>query len=476
MTVVLVHPFTKVPPFGIMSIANVLEHGGVPVRIVDYSSEDVPDEKILSDCEGACLIGISAYTMPMLRQAVRITKLLCARMPQTFLVWGGVHATLFPEKSLQEFGIDAVVANEGEMTMLELSKLVLRNNNPSFEELSMIKGLWIRKGEEFFYTGRREWLKVLPFYSWPLLADPLKYVYVNLVTRRKSILLVASRGCPYDCSFCYVNEMFGRFWRGKTPAGLVDEMAYLRDWLDVTHFDFLDDLPFGGSRKLMFEFCKLLEKTGFTWSCDYRVNMVDEELLCVMKRSGCRYIYYGVESGSENVLRRVRKCITPEQALRAVNLTHEAGIACMAGFIGGFPGETVEDLGLTVSLARKMKATKLRLTKYVPYPGGDLWEDALKAGLMIPTLTVDMAGYGDYSSGDLGLSGVSEEDFMKAKRIIESKNFFRAFRFAFRHGDFGFLPYFLLDSLPKSFRARIVSFLRFVTFPLKKFLVGGIGG
>ncbi len=110
MKVCLINPFTTAPPFGIMSIASVLEKKGIDVKLVAYNHPDIPKEKILNDVKDCDMIGISVYTMPMINEAVRITTIL-KRNTNAFLFWGGVHPTLFPEKSLREFGLDCVVLN-----------------------------------------------------------------------------------------------------------------------------------------------------------------------------------------------------------------------------------------------------------------------------------------------------------------------------------------------------------------------------
>lgn len=461
--IVLIHPFTIVPPFGIMSIASVLEKNGFNVKIVDYQKETVSKEKIINDIKGADLIGISTYTMPMLKEAVRITRII-KNNSKAFLVWGGVHATLFPHKSLTEFNLDGVIVNEGEFTMLELA-----NSLKNQLDIDNIKGMYINKNSKIIFTGQREpifQMTQLPPYAWHLIT-PEKYTSVNLITRRKSILLIESRGCPYDCSFCYVNNMFGRKWRGRKPNEILNEMDFLNRKYGISHFDFLDDLPFGGNKHEMINFCNLLDKRDYTWTCDYRVNCVNYEVLSAMKKAGCRYIYYGVESGSPKILKLLRKGTTPEMIIKAFDITNKVGINCMAGFIGGFPDESVEDLKLTYKLAKRIKATKLRLAKYVPYPGGDLYNIALERGFKIPEKTIDFAFMGDYKVGNLNLSEIPNKVFKKYKWKIEFMTIPNSIKFAFKHNEFMFLPYFIIDTLPPNISSKVVSFMRIVTYPIR---------
>jgi anaerobic magnesium-protoporphyrin IX monomethyl ester cyclase len=466
LNIVLIHPYTQVPPFGIMSIASVLEKNGFNVKIVDYDYENVSPKTVLNDIKGADLIGISTYTMPMLKEAVHITRVI-KKHSKAFLVWGGVHATLFPKNSLDEFDLDAVVVNEGEFTLLEVAKS-LRDKKP----IDQVKGLHIKKDGNIVFTGLRDHIfdmKTLPPYAWHLI-NPEKYTSINLITKRKSILLIESRGCPYNCSFCYVNDMFGRRWRGRTPEEVVEELNYLSKNYGITHFDFLDDLPYGGRKEEMLKFCNMIMDKNYTWTCDYRVNCADYEVLKAMKKSGCKYIYYGVESGSIKVLNLLRKGTNPEIIIKAFRLTNKVGINCMAGFISGFPGENKNDLILTFKLAKKIKATKYRLAKYVPYPGGDLYEMALKRGFRLPKKTMGFAYMGDYKKGNLNLSTIPDSLFFKYKRKIEFMTIPNSIKFAFKHNEFVFLPYFIIDTLPGWLSKIIIVSMRIITAPIKLFL------
>ena len=139
----------------------------------------------------------------------------------------------------------------------------------------------------------------------------------------------------------------------------------------------------------------------------------------------------------------------------------------MAGFICGFPDETIADLKLTYKLAKRIKATKTRLAKYVPYPGGDLYQLAVQRGFKIPSKTIDFAYMGDYKAGNLNLSSIPDRVFEKYKKKIEYMTIPNSIKFAFKHNEFIFLPYFILDTLPASISQKLITLIKVFTWPIK---------
>ena len=462
-SVVLIHPFAKTPPFGIMSIASFLKKHGKKVRIVDYTHGNISKKQILNDIKGADIIGISVYTMPMLKHACRITKIIRKEF-KGFLVWGGVHATLFPEKSIKEMDLDGVIVNEGEITFLELVDAIEKK-----KPIEKVKSIVIKKGKNIIFTEKREPIydmSILPKYDWRII-NPEKYITKNLLRGRRSILLVESRGCPFNCAYCYVNKMFGCKWRGREPDEIISEMVYLNKKYNITHFDFLDDLPFGGKKNKMLKFCNKLAPLNFSWTSDYRVNCVDRDVITAMKKANCKYIYFGIESGSLRILKMINRNMTIEMAENAFSLCNEIGISTMAGFIAGFPTETEEDLKLTIKVMKKLKPTLTRVTKFVPYPGGELYEKSIEMGFKLPKKTEGFADLGDYVNEGINISSIPDKKIRKARNFARFLSIKNTILFSFKHKDFGYMPYFILDSLPPRISRLIVGFLRFITKPIR---------
>lgn len=443
LKVCLINAFTQVPPYGALSLAAVLERNGIEVKVLDFSERGV-DEKIILDGIGdSDIIGLSAWSQSMILEVIRITRLLREKVNERkFLIWGGVHPTLFSKEVIEEFDLDAVCIGEGEFTLLELVQM-LKNGG----DITKVKGLWVRKNGDIVFTGVREEIidvANLPGYAWHLI-DVNKYVKTFKLTLMRELTLVESRGCPYLCTFCYAPRMFGTKWRGRTVEQIIEEVKFLKEKYNIYRFDFLDDLPFGGSRDKMLDFCRRIKGLNVQWSCDQRINNVDEGLLCAMKDANIWYIYFGIESGSQRMLKKIRKVgVTPEKAIRVFDLCYKLGIVTMAGFIIGMPGETREDLEESAKLAKRLKATLIRVAGYVPYAGTELYEEALKMGFKPPVNAEGWGRLGSYARVSESLTEVPWEKLVQVRKKMEGYSYWKSIKYCIRHMQFNTLPYLIL--------------------------------
>jgi anaerobic magnesium-protoporphyrin IX monomethyl ester cyclase len=442
LKVCLISAYSIVPPYGILSLAAVLEKNGIDVKILDFTKRNVEEDVILDGIEDSDIIGLSSWSFLMITEVARITRMIREKSKKRkFLMWGGVHPTLFPKEVMEEFDLDAVCVGEGEFALLELAKAF-----ESGGDISKVKGLWVKKDGSCVFTGQRNEVidvAALPKYAWHLI-DVSKYIIKIKLTSLNELTLVESRGCPYRCTFCYAPRMFGSKWRGRTPDQIIEDVKFLKEKYKIQRFDFLDDLPFGGNRNQMLEFCKKIKELHVQWSCDQRINIVDEEILRAMKDSGIWYIYFGVESGSPRMLEKIKKVgVTPEKIIKVYDLCFKVGISTMAGFIIGLPGETEDDLNASLKLAKRIKATMIRVASYVPYAGTELYEEALKMGFKPPVYAEDWGKLGTYANVTLSLTEVPREKLMKAQRKMQEYSYMKSISFAFRHREFSSLPYFI---------------------------------
>jgi radical SAM superfamily enzyme YgiQ (UPF0313 family) len=187
--------------------------------------------------------------------------------------------------------------------------------------------------------------------------------------------IAASRGCPFHCKFCDTST-FGSKVRFYTPAKVFEMMQYLQRRWGVRHVMFVDDL-FLASRQRTTELCELILKSKFkmTWTCDARVDTVKPDLLQLMKRAGCWQISFGLETGSDDMLRRMDKSARVEKSERAVNWSADAGIRTKGLFMLGYPGETRETIQMTKDFVRRIPMTIMNLTKFTPYPGSPVYRE-----------------------------------------------------------------------------------------------------
>jgi radical SAM superfamily enzyme YgiQ (UPF0313 family) len=177
--------------------------------------------------------------------------------------------------------------------------------------------------------------------------------------------------------------MWGYKWRGRSPDNIIDEMELLYRNYGINYFFFTDD-TFVINRKRVFELCKLLKerRLGVAWTCNGRIDLMTKELLQAMYDGGCRRISYGIESGNQQILDSMKKNITLDQVREVVKWTKDAGINILGDFIIGMLGETKATIKETIAFARELELDSYQFSVATPFPGTELYDSALEAGLI----------------------------------------------------------------------------------------------
>jgi radical SAM superfamily enzyme YgiQ (UPF0313 family) len=290
-------------------------------------------------------------------------------LPAKKLIIVGAHGSIYPEAMLAQTGAAAVVVGEPEPAVLRLI---------STRDWRRIPGVAFKRNHTFRLNEGAESLDMaqVPVPAFDLI-DFSKYRYELLGNR--FTLFETSRGCPYPCRFC-LKVMFGEGVRFKPVDRLMNEIDSAVTKFGVRTGYFID-LEFTLNRDRTVEICDRLceQKYPLTWCCQTRADAVDAELLSKMKQAGCRLIHFGVESGSEDVLRDTKKRVDIATIQKGVRLTQKAGIDTACFFTFGFPGETPMDMQKTISFARRLNPTYASFHVVTPYPGTPLYENALSA-------------------------------------------------------------------------------------------------
>jgi anaerobic magnesium-protoporphyrin IX monomethyl ester cyclase len=368
-------PYTSLLPVGLGYINACLRKKGFQSRIANLSGSGWKKAETLLNREKADILGVSQFTHN------RIESLILARLakklnPACFVVFGGPHASHRAREILdQERAVDVVILGEGEETFLELAGSLAAKGDP----IDRVRGIAFRGGNGVVLTPPRDRIADLD-----LLPIPAAYYddAIGVDLKRQLEFIITSRGCPASCRFCASPRFWGKSLRFRSPRSIVDEIRFIRDRFGLLYFSIRDD-TFTADRERVLEFCRLLlrEKLFILWNCQSRVNAVDEEMLCWMKRAGCECIQFGVESGSENVLALLGKRITPEQVKIAASATRKAGINLSVYLITGVIGETEEDLEATLRLIGEIKASDGQVSPLAYYPGTALFEKSVAAGV-----------------------------------------------------------------------------------------------
>jgi radical SAM superfamily enzyme YgiQ (UPF0313 family) len=342
------------------------------------------------------------------------------------VVLGGAHATILPEETLKSVSeIDVIVRGEGEQTMLEFIKVLDEDPN----SIKQVLGICCREEGGVRSNPLRPPildLDTLPFPAFHLLPMGKYRLHPPFGRRTPVMPIITSRGCPYNCIFCS-KAVFGKKYRSNSPAYIVNEIQFLKERFGVKEIKLYDDV-FTLDRKRVIAICTQLKDYGIDipWSCETRVNLVNSELLRVMKDAGCYMIEYGVESGNQRVLDGLKKGITLEQTIKAFKLTHEAGIETVGYFMIGSPQETSETIQETVEFAKKLDPDFVQFSITTPYPATELYSLAVEEE-RVPEKWDEYVYHGPMSLGTqgFGTETLSREELRKWNKKAYTSFYFR---------------------------------------------------
>lgn len=391
----------NLPPLGLMCLAAFLRERNFFVNIIDATALGLSVEGILDQIEKDMpyVIGLTGLTSMYYKYA-HLAKEIKARFPDKLIVVGGHHATIMPIETLSDNpSIDILVYGEGEMTVLEILEQYkklnysLRDFLSNHELLRSITGIVYRENGQIKMNLNREPiadLDELPFPARDLVPFEKYMPLPNQYKRTPVAHMIAVRGCPFSCTFCSNNAVFGKKIRMRSPENVVKEIETVKEQYGVNEISFWDDI-LTINKKWMMKFCDLIieRKLNITWSCYARVNTVNLDLLKKMKKAGCWNIFYGYEAGVQELLDNIKKGITLEDIKNAHRWTKEAGIEIRASFMLALPGETPALAEKTVDFAIELDPDYVQFSLTTPYPGTELYETAKKYG----KLDVDFSKY-----------------------------------------------------------------------------------
>jgi anaerobic magnesium-protoporphyrin IX monomethyl ester cyclase len=389
MKVVFVHPhgsnwmgsqkditaiFNLMPPLGLMSIAAYLEERGVEVDIIDCYGAPAGVDELAADivARSPDAVGFSCTTSCFL-QGYAIAERLKDKDDRITVIFGGAHASAVGPALLDDFpAIDYLVVGEGEVTFYELMSLDRKS-------VASIAGVGYRHDGKGTISAVRQNIKdldTLPFPAYHLLPGfPGRY-YLPLFSypTAPNTSIISSRGCPYQCSYCD-RSVFRTGFRANSPSYVHEHLQYLHRDFDIRHVFFYDDL-FTFDRGRIESLCILKEKKRLpvTYNCIARLEHVDEELLVLLKRSGCWQVNFGIESGDPELLGKHRKGYALDEVQRKLLMVKNAGMRVKGLFMIGLPGETEQSIRRTIDYALSLPLDEINVTKFTPFPGAPVYK------------------------------------------------------------------------------------------------------
>ncbi len=364
------------PPLSILSIGAVLEAAGFEVSILDAHVYQLSEAEVAWEIaqRRPRFIGITMMTSTAI-VSHRIAQIAKEVDPKIVVVVGGVHPDAMPDETLRNRAIDYVVRGDGEYTMLE----ICQGRRP--EEILGLS--YCKEGRPVHNPARPLLIDLgqLPRYAYHLVPMHKYYPAVGAYRRLPAINMLMTRGCPGKCIFCNSAETT---LRTRPAAKVVDEILHLRERYGIREIQFYDD-TFTVMKKNVLEFCRLMaeKKAGVTFSCFARTDCFNEEMARALKQAGCHQVMFGVESGSPNILKILRKDIDLERTKGAVELAKRAGIEVRAAFIFGTPGETEETIEETLRYAIELDPDIAIFNITTPYPGTQLYAWAEENGSLL---------------------------------------------------------------------------------------------
>ena len=362
------------PPIGLAYLAASLrEWAEIEVDLLDCMVEGLSfDESINRIKDRNPDIIFFVLGTPTFHYTVRLVRRLKRELPDCRIVAIGAHVTALPEESLKETEIDFIIRGEPEVVASNLVEALQKGRG-----LKSVRGISYWKGDLVIHNPVQPLLEDIDRLPFPARDLLLNAKYTAPFARHVPFsLIVTARGCPFQCVYCATRGYYGKTWRARSVESVIDELKEIVSHYRIRDIGFWDD-TFTINRQRVIAICQRIieEGLGIEWICLSRVDTVDPEIISWLKRAGCYQIQFGVESGSEEVLRALGKNTTIRQIKDAFRWSKEAGIDPAAFFMLGNPGETEKSVRETIELALELPAGFASFNINTPYPGSELFEE-----------------------------------------------------------------------------------------------------
>jgi len=417
-------------PLGLMYLASYLRQRlpELELEIVDMIPEGL-DLKGLIQRVGEFqpdLVGVSAMNFEAI-SLHRFTELAKKNFPNLPIVVGGPYATTAPDFCFQDKNIDFVVRGEGEETLYELVRYLFYGEG----ELGEILGLSFRRNGKVQHNSPRPFIKdldSLPFPAWDLIKIERYFDLPRFGTayvHREYMQLMTSRGCTFKCTYCH--RIFGVGFRARSPENVVQEMEILKNRYGIKELCIIDDC-FNNILPRAKQICRLMLERELRFSINFpngiRGDMVDEELLDLLKAVGTYRITYAVETASERLQKFIKKNLKLDKVKKAIEETDKRDILVDGFFMIGFPGEKKEEIKKTLDFALKSKLHSFNIWFVTPFPGTELYQQALDLGYK---LSADVDRY-TYFFPETTLSELSPKQLQRLARLTYIKFYLNPWR------------------------------------------------
>lgn len=419
-----------VPPIGIMSLAAVLRQKGyTDIKLFDmaFHSKDLIVRECMS--EEPDVIGLSTDSISFENGSKLLGEIKEKCNNGTYII-GGIHPTINPEQALLKTKADVAVVGEGEITIVDIVRAI--ENKHSFSD---IKGIAFIDHGQYIRNEAQEFIKDLdsiPFPARDLLPmDKYLEASPDIPMLYPTMTIFASRGCKANCIYCQpvARYLFGRKMRQRSVTSVVSEINFLKNKYSFNNLYFTDDELLYNGIEWVKELCTAFieNKLNINWVCQARVDQIDNDLVTLMKRSGCYAIGFGVESGSNRILKYMRKGYNVSQIEKAFEICRQNRIITTCNLMVGTPGETYETIQESIDMLTLIRPNLVRCSITTPTPGSDLHTQMTKENRINLTRLSDFDRWAAYP---IKLDNFTKEDIQESIRKLLMtfyKNFFSIF-------------------------------------------------
>jgi len=420
--VVLYYPPYDGPPLGpplcLLSVASPLIQAGFHVRIIDSAITDEPEGTVASEIRDALCFGVSFLTGPMIKEALRISKLVRILRPDIPIIFGGWHPTILPAQTLAAGIADIVVRGQGELTMLEVAQRLREGKS-----VEGVRGCSLKKHKEVIHNPDRP-VENINHFPTPAFFMGDFDAYERRSGLRK-VTYASSVGCPYACNYCTDLVYYGqRFNAYKTERVVYEVTTLVSRWRlqEVAFLDsnFLVDVKRAGAIARGF----LDSGLKFRWTFQASTNLLcrmSEDEVCLLGMSGVSHMGFGTESASPQVLMLMnKKHQRIDEMFETARKTQRAGIRVTFNLILGFPGETDSDRRQTMQvmteISRRYPHVSFSPNLFTPYPGISIWPELRKRGVREPQ---DLEEWSEMVLGNNPLPWLANRPFQKLMRMVD---------------------------------------------------------
>lgn len=349
------------PPLGLLYLASNLD-GQYEIKVVNMLKSSEPFDYNYD------IFGISIHSSSSYGPARQVMEKIRKVNRGALIAAGGAFPTSMAEFILRNTEANVVVIGEGERVFANICK---------GKNLSKINGIVYKNNEQVIYNGLEELIKNLDIINFParhlLPRHMIRHGGGVHHSDEPATTIFATRGCVFNCSFCDT-ALWRNRWRTRTPENIIAEIEEVKKNYDIHWFRFPDD-SLNLNKKWFVDFCEKIARCNIKWTMLSRSDTLDIEMLRLMKGSGCREVFFGLETGSQKLLDLMNKRITVEQNIKAIQMCRQVGIINCAYIMFGFPGEDEKTIEETKKFLLEARPDKSRLHQFIPVPGSDVWNN-----------------------------------------------------------------------------------------------------